>query len=89
MPAEIIDGRKIAEEIRGELKQRVEKLKAKGVIPKLVAILVGEDPASLSYLRGIAKSCEAMGILTETVKLPESIQNYPFSSMDTVWEAVL
>lgn len=73
MPAEIIDGRRIAEEIRGELKQRVERLKAKGVTPKLVAILVGEDPASLSYLRGIAKSCEAAGILTETVKLPQSV----------------
>jgi methylenetetrahydrofolate dehydrogenase (NADP+)/methenyltetrahydrofolate cyclohydrolase len=73
MPAEIIDGRKIAEEIRGELRQRVERLKARGVSPKLVAILVGEDPAALSYLRGIAKSCEAAGILTDTVKLPENV----------------
>jgi len=73
MPAEIIDGRKIAEEIRGELRQRVERLKAKGVTPKLVAILVGEDPAALSYLRGIAKGCEAVGILTDTVKLPENV----------------
>jgi methylenetetrahydrofolate dehydrogenase (NADP+)/methenyltetrahydrofolate cyclohydrolase len=73
MPAEIIDGRKIAEEIRGELRQRVERLKGRGVSPKLVAILVGEDPAALSYLRGIAKSCEAAGILTDTVKLPENV----------------
>jgi methylenetetrahydrofolate dehydrogenase (NADP+)/methenyltetrahydrofolate cyclohydrolase len=73
MPAEIIDGRKIAEQIRGELKERVEKLKARGVTPKLVAILVGEDPASISYIRGIAKSCEAMGILTETVRLAENV----------------
>ena len=73
MPAEIIDGRKIADEIRGELRQRVERLKAKGVTPKLVAILVGEDPAALSYLRGIAKGCEAVGILTDTVKLPENV----------------
>lgn len=80
MPAEIIDGRKIAEEIRAELTQRVERLKTKGVIPKLVAILVGEDPASLSYLRGIAKSCEAMGILTETVKLPESVSQKELES---------
>jgi len=73
MPAEIIDGRKIAEQIRGELKERVEKLKARGVTPKLVAILVGEDPASISYIRGIAKSCEATGILTETVRLAENV----------------
>jgi len=73
MPAEIIDGRKIAEEIRGELRQRVERLKQKGVTPGLIAVLVGEDPASLSYLRGIAKGCEAVGIFTDTVKLPENV----------------
>ena len=73
MPAEIIDGRKIAEQIRGELKQRVESLKGKGITPKLVAILVGEDPASLSYLRGIAKGCEAVGILSDTVKLSANV----------------
>ena len=73
MPGQIIDGRKIASEIQEELKQRVSKLKEKGTTPGLVAILVGEDPASLSYLRGIAKGCEAVGIFTDTVKLPEGI----------------
>jgi len=73
MPAEIIDGRKIASEIQEELKQRVSKLKNKGVTPGLAAILVGEDPASLSYLRGIARGCEAVGIYTETIKLPANI----------------
>jgi methylenetetrahydrofolate dehydrogenase (NADP+)/methenyltetrahydrofolate cyclohydrolase len=42
-------------------------------MPGLAAILVGEDPGSLSYLRGIAKGCEGVGIFTETVKLPESV----------------
>ncbi|MBN2187179.1 MAG: bifunctional 5,10-methylene-tetrahydrofolate dehydrogenase/5,10-methylene-tetrahydrofolate cyclohydrolase [Dehalococcoidia bacterium] len=73
MPGEIIDGRKIANEIREELKHRVERLKGKGVTPGLVAILVGEDPASLSYLRGIARGCEAVGIFTETVELPANV----------------
>ena len=73
MPAEIIDGRKIASEIQEELKQRVSKLKQKGITPGLAAILVGEDPASLSYLRGIARGCEAIGIFTETIKLPENV----------------
>lgn len=73
MTAEIIDGRKIAAEIQGELKQRISSLQQKGVAPKLVAILVGEDPASLSYLRGIAKTCEGVGVLTDTVKLPASV----------------
>ena len=73
MPVKIIDGRKIANEIQEKLKQRGERLKQKGIIPGLAAILVGENPASLSYLRGIARGCEAVGIFTETFKLPEDI----------------
>jgi methylenetetrahydrofolate dehydrogenase (NADP+)/methenyltetrahydrofolate cyclohydrolase len=72
MTAEIIDGRKIAAEIQGELKQRIIDLQKKGVTPKLVTILVGEDPASLSYLRGITRSCGEVGVLTESARLPES-----------------
>ena len=71
--AEIIDGRKIAAEIREEIKERVAKLKDKGVAPGLAAIIVGEDPASLSYLRSIARGCEKAGMLMETVELPENI----------------
>jgi methylenetetrahydrofolate dehydrogenase (NADP+) / methenyltetrahydrofolate cyclohydrolase len=70
MAQEIIDGRKIAAEIREELRERVLKLEKEGITPGLAAILLGEDPGSLSYLRGIAKGCEAVGIFTETVKLP-------------------
>ncbi len=73
MTAQIIDGRKIAAEIQDELKRRVNKLKEKGVTPGLVAILVAEDPASLSYLRGIAKSCGEAGVFTETVKLSANV----------------
>jgi len=70
---EIIDGRKIAADIREELKQRIDKLKEKGVVLGLAAVLVGEDPASLSYLRSIARGCEKVGIFMETVELPENI----------------
>ncbi len=70
MTAEIIDGKKIAAAIQGEVKQSVSCLIARGVNPKLVAILVGEDPASLSYLRGIARTCEGVGVLTDTARLP-------------------
>lgn len=73
MTARIIDGTKVAADIREELKKRVEALKKKGVTPGLAAILVGEDPASLSYLRGIAKGCADVGIYTETIKLPLEI----------------
>lgn len=73
MPAEIIDGRKIAAEIQQELKQRISSLQARGVSPKLVTILVGEDPASLSYLRGITRTCGEVGVLTDTAKLLENV----------------
>lgn len=73
MTAQIISGKEVAEQIREELRPRVEKLKGKGVVPGLAAILVGEDPAALSYLRGIAKGCEKVGIFTETVSLPADV----------------
>ncbi|MFH0768678.1 MAG: tetrahydrofolate dehydrogenase/cyclohydrolase catalytic domain-containing protein [Chloroflexota bacterium] len=73
MPAEIIDGRKIAAEIQAELKQRISRLQAKGVTPKLVSVLVGEDPASLSYLRGITRTCGEVGVVTDAVKLAADV----------------
>ena len=73
MTAEIIDGRKIAADIQGELKQRIANLQKKGVTPKLVTILVGEDPASLSYLRGITRSCGEVGVLTDSARLPATL----------------
>ncbi len=73
MTAEIIDGRKIAAEIQAELKQRIAKLGEKAITPKLVTVMVGEDPASLSYLRGITRTCGEVGVLTEPVKLPQDV----------------
>ena len=72
MEHEVINGREIAAAIREELKDRVEKLKSRDITPGLAAILLGEDPGSLSYLRSIAKGCEAVGIFTETVRLSEN-----------------
>ncbi|MFQ5987498.1 MAG: bifunctional methylenetetrahydrofolate dehydrogenase/methenyltetrahydrofolate cyclohydrolase FolD [Dehalococcoidia bacterium] len=71
MTAKIIDGTKIAEEVREELKARVERLREKGVIPGLVMVRVGEDPASVSYVRGKSKASEELGIYSETIVLPE------------------
>ncbi len=70
MTAEIIDGRKIAAEIQEELKQRIAGLQSRGVVPKLVTILVGEDRASLSYLKGITRTCGETGVVTEAANLP-------------------
>jgi len=71
--SKIIDGRKIAEEIQNELKQKVKELKNRGVTPQLATVLVGENPASLSYLRRIQKSFGAVGISTDVFKLPKNV----------------
>jgi len=70
MTAEIIDGRKIAAEVRDDLKQRIGRLQSKGVSPKLATILVGDDPASISYLKGITRTCGDVGVIPEDVRLP-------------------
>ena len=62
MAATLIDGRLVAEAIRGELKDDVRALKAQGVIPGLAVVLVGDDPASLSYVAGKEKACAEIGI---------------------------
>lgn len=73
MTAQIIDGRKIAAEIQTELKQRIGVLQAQGVSPKLVTVLVGDDAASLSYLKGITRTCGETGVLTESIQLPKDV----------------
>jgi len=72
--ATIIDGRKLANESKTELKERVEKLKAKGIIPNLVIILIGEDPASKIYVREKRKLADEIGIKTELHKFPVMIK---------------
>jgi len=72
MTAKIISGNEVAKEIRGELKERVAKLKERGVTPGLVMIRVGEDPASVSYVSGKEKASEEIGIWSQTIVLPES-----------------
>jgi len=73
MTAEIIDGKKIAADIKKELIPRIIRLQEKRVNPKLVAILVGDDPTSLSYLRSITRNCNDVGVLMDTTKLPGNI----------------
>jgi len=68
--AKIIDGKARAKEIRSSLKKDVESLKQKGITPKLVVVLVGDDPASHIYVSNKEKACAEVGILSETHKLP-------------------
>jgi methylenetetrahydrofolate dehydrogenase (NADP+)/methenyltetrahydrofolate cyclohydrolase len=59
---EIIDGKKLAEDVREGLKKEVQKIKKKGITPNLAVILVGEDKASQIYVRNKSKACKDVGI---------------------------
>lgn len=71
MNATILDGKKIAGEIKEELKEKIERMKKEGVIPGLAVVLVGDNPASQVYVRNKKKSCDEIGIYSEIYELPE------------------
>ncbi len=60
--SQLIDGKKLAKEIRAELKLEVDELKKLGINPKLAVILVGEDPASKVYVKNKSNACKKAGI---------------------------
>jgi methylenetetrahydrofolate dehydrogenase (NADP+)/methenyltetrahydrofolate cyclohydrolase len=70
MPAKIIDGTAIGEQIRQEIAKDVERLKAKGVTPGLAVVLVGENAASQSYVRSKNKAAHEIGMHSEQHDLP-------------------
>jgi len=72
MPATILDGTRIAQEIRGEVATEVRAMAAAGVRPGLAVVLVGHYPASEIYVRGKVKACEEIGIHSEKLTPPES-----------------
>jgi len=73
MPATILDGTKIAQEIRNEVAAEVKTMAAAGVRPGLAVVLVGHNPASEIYVRGKVKACEEVGIYSEKLTPPESV----------------
>ncbi len=71
--AQIIDGKKISQQIKDELKEKVESLKAEGKSGALAVIQVGEDPASSVYVRNKKNACAYIGIESLAYELPEDI----------------
>ena len=69
MTAGIIDGKQMAAEMRAELKAEVAGLKEQGIVPGLGVILVGEDPASKSYVTAKERACEDIGIYSDDHRL--------------------
>lgn len=72
MAAKILDGRDISRQMREELKTEVQALRAQGVIPGLGVLLVGDDPASRSYVTAKEKACEETGLCSREIKLSAS-----------------
>jgi len=68
--AKILDGKAISAEIRAEIKTRVNELKKEGIVPGLGVLLVGDDPASRSYVTAKERACEEAGIYSKEIKLP-------------------
>ena len=70
----IIDGKLVSAAVREEIKEKIAEASEKyGKTFKLTVIIAGNDPASEIYVRNKGKACEAVGILSETIKLPEDI----------------
>jgi len=69
--AQILDGKQTASTIKGELTERVTKLREQGVVPGLATVLVGDDPGSRWYVAGKHRDCAEVGIHSIRVDLPE------------------
>ena len=83
MPAELIDGRAIAQKVRAEAAERARKLAERGIKPGLAVVLVGQDPASVVYTSSKSKAAEEAGMYSLNLKLPVDIsQNELLSRVD-------
>ena len=70
METRILSGKKVAEAMKAELTQELQELAQQGLVPGLATVLVGEDPASQLYVRNKARTCEDLGMHSESIHLP-------------------
>jgi methylenetetrahydrofolate dehydrogenase (NADP+)/methenyltetrahydrofolate cyclohydrolase len=83
MTARILDGKQIAQDVRADLAGRVTELRARGVTPGLAALLVGDNPASASYVAAKTKASAELGLFSETFRLPaETTQDELIAAVD-------
>ncbi|MFC5713315.1 bifunctional methylenetetrahydrofolate dehydrogenase/methenyltetrahydrofolate cyclohydrolase FolD [Thalassorhabdus alkalitolerans] len=73
MTAKVISGKEVAAQIREELKGEVKNVKEQGITPGLAVLLVGDDPASHSYVRGKEKACNETGIFSSVTRLTSEV----------------
>ena len=69
MSAKILDGKTMSAELKEQIAARTEQLKARGIVPGLAVILVGDDPASEIYVRNKQNGCQEVGFYSETVRM--------------------
>ncbi|MBC8776683.1 bifunctional methylenetetrahydrofolate dehydrogenase/methenyltetrahydrofolate cyclohydrolase [Streptococcus sp. IMAU 99161] len=91
-----IDGKALAAKLQGELAEKTARLTEEtGVVPGLVVIIVGENPASQVYVRNKERSAIAAGFRSEVVRLPETIQQHELLELieqynqDPLWHGIL
>ncbi|MCK4371508.1 MAG: bifunctional methylenetetrahydrofolate dehydrogenase/methenyltetrahydrofolate cyclohydrolase FolD [candidate division Zixibacteria bacterium] len=70
MTAQLIDGKEVAKTVRKALKQRIAALAERGIQPGLAAVLVGDDPASATYVNSKAKACEKLRLYSQVITRP-------------------
>lgn len=92
----LIDGKALAAKLQGKLAEKTARLKEEtGVVPGLVVIIVGENPASQVYVRNKERSAIAAGFRSEVVRLPETIQQHELLELieqynqDPLWHGIL
>lgn len=73
MTAKLIDGKAVSQKIKVQVKERVEKLAQQGIIPGLAVVLVGENSASLTYVKNKKKTCEALGMRSDLHQFPDTL----------------
>ena len=73
MGARLLEGKEVADRIRKDLTVRIAALKEKGVVPGLAVVIVGDDPASISYVTMKGKACQDLGMYSLTVRKPADL----------------
>jgi methylenetetrahydrofolate dehydrogenase (NADP+) / methenyltetrahydrofolate cyclohydrolase len=81
MPAKIIDGNVVSASIKSKLTNRVDELQEKGINPCLATILIGEDPASASYVQNKQKAAKQVGITTQDHRMSDDISQKELISL--------
>lgn len=72
MDEKLIDGKKVSNQVKEDIRLQTQNLLKQGIQPGLVVVLVGEDPASAIYVRNKERACEKAGILSKIIKLPDN-----------------